>query len=88
MSDEASVASWLYFESRALSLKIAPKPFMIGSLGPKALNCESLEGKGWYFLRRKYAGLLASTVDAPELEEAGAFVFAFQVLPLTRNPTK
>ena len=32
--------------------------------------------------------LLASTVDAPELEEAGAFVFAFQVLPLTRNPTK
>ena len=28
------------------SIKIAPKPYMIGSLGPKALKYESFEGKG------------------------------------------
>ena len=29
-----------------LSIKIAQKPYIIGSLGPKALKYESLEGKG------------------------------------------
>ena len=29
-----------------LSIKIAQKPYIIGSLGPKALNYESFEGKG------------------------------------------
>ena len=30
-----------------LSIKIAQKPYIIGSLGPKALKYESFEGKGW-----------------------------------------
>ena len=29
-----------------LSIKIAQKPYIIGSLGPKALKYESFEGKG------------------------------------------
>ena len=30
----------------SLSIKIAPKPSIVGSLGPKALKYESFEGKG------------------------------------------
>ena len=30
----------------SLSIKIAQKPYIIGSLGPKALKYESLDGKG------------------------------------------
>ena len=32
--------------SNTLSIKIAQRPHIIGSLGPKALKYESLEGKG------------------------------------------
>ena len=34
------------FNSLPLSINIAQKPFIIGSLGPKALKYESFEGKG------------------------------------------
>ena len=33
-------------QSLSLSIKIAQKPYKIGSLGPKALKYESFEGKG------------------------------------------
>ena len=31
----------------ALSIKIAQKPYIIGSLGPKALTYESFDAEGW-----------------------------------------
>ena len=34
------------FLGLALSIKIAPKPYITGSLGPNALRYESFEGKG------------------------------------------
>ena len=33
-------------ESLTLSIKIAQKPYIIGSLGPKALKYESFDAKG------------------------------------------
>ena len=36
----------LNLSSLSLSIKIAQKPYIIGSLGPKALKYECFEGKG------------------------------------------
>ena len=36
------------FDTISLSIKIAQKPYIIGSLGPKALKYEFLEGKGMW----------------------------------------
>ena len=48
-----------------LSIKIAQKPFIIGSLGPKALRYESFEGTGYGFRirTRSFTSSLASTLD-------------------------
>ena len=35
--------------SLTLSINIAQKPYIIGSLGPEALEYESFEGKGYFF---------------------------------------
>ena len=42
----SSIVASICLAQSPLSIKIAQKPYMIGSLGPKALKHESLEGKG------------------------------------------
>ena len=38
-------------ETHTLSIKIAQKPYTIGSLGPKALKYESFDAKGYFACR-------------------------------------
>ena len=45
---------------RTLSIKIAQKPYLTGSLGPKALKYESFEGKGELWV--PYSGVLLSKI--------------------------
>ena len=33
-------------QTHSLSIKIAQKPYIIGSLGPKAVKCESFDARG------------------------------------------
>ena len=45
-ADDVKGRSGCYESWITLSIKIARKPYTIGSLGPKALKYESFEGKG------------------------------------------
>ena len=44
----APTAQVVQVKNHTLSIKIAHKPYIIGSLGPKALKYESFDAKGYY----------------------------------------
>ena len=41
------IGTYEHFKWIALSINIAQKPYILGSLGPTASKYESFEGKGW-----------------------------------------
>ena len=50
---------------QSLSIKIAQKPYVIGSLGPKALEYESFEGKGMVLPITQKKTLTITCLDSP-----------------------
>ena len=51
--------------AKTLSIKIAPKPYIIGSLGPTALKYGSFEGKGMCHCSRGLRALIKHEHSLP-----------------------
>ena len=58
----------VYSGTLTLRLKIAQKPYIVWSLGPKALKYESLEPKG---KRKALAEIIGSGAKGPTVDDTG-----------------